>query len=131
MEWYRALAQGSRAPNGRGSEKGADLFNLDHLWWKNPFSDGAHPQRLGGGPRPKRLIQEQGSAANQAAIRDVEDRPLEVALNVEMQEIPNAEEDDPVVKVAERAGQDQAEGGAERLVAGRGTAQAPVGDGDR
>src|SRR5207253_8973049 len=66
--------------------------------------------RLLDGVAPEGLEQQQAGAAYQAAIGDVEHRPLEP---VEIEEIANAVEDQPVVKLSQRAGQNQSQRGAQ------------------
>src|SRR5262249_24486225 len=56
------------------------------------------------------LGQQQDSAADQAAVGDVEHRPVEIAI-VQVQEVAHAIEDDAIVDVAERAGQNQPKSG--------------------
>ena len=67
-------------------------------------------QRLGsGGATEKGLGQEQKGAANQTAVGDVKHRPFD---QVKIQEVADAVENDAIVEIAQRAGQDESQGGA-------------------
>src|SRR5438552_18964911 len=79
----------------------------DFLLQSGLFGDGGW---LSGGlrPVPERLGQQEKCSAHQAAVGKIEDRPIERAI-VKVHEVADAAEGQPVVKVAHRASQDQAQ----------------------
>lgn len=74
----------------------------------------------------KGFDEEQGGTANEAAIGDVENGPIDIFMPP--QEIPHAAEDDPVIKIAERAAQNEAEREAQIAIGGGPRPGAPKDD---
>ncbi len=72
------------------------------------------------------LNQKQTRSTNQATIGHIEDGPLKP---VEVQEIANAAKDQSVIEVAQRSGQDKAEGNAQDAVVSGDAPRTPVSDG--
>src|SRR5262245_32116195 len=108
-------------------ETGLTLLRFRHLRGESDSVRRIEPGWLARRSAPEGLRQEQECAAYEATIGEVEDRPLELFV-VPVKKVADAVKNDAVVEIAERAGQDQAERSTQRLVAGRGTAQAPIGN---